>query len=372
MKILYVTARWDPRNPDSGSGVNYQAYTFLKNYVEELKITGPFNYPPTIFERGLRKFGELFTQKRLTKFYPSYIRHSNHIVQKMISEFRPDIIFSKSSIPLVNVKLSVPLIYMCDSTVKWVKDNWPHFSKLGFLIMEAWERKVIDKASHIITFSEANKNILKNYYHKPEEQITVHPMPSAIPKIVSNYENNVLKKDSILKLLLVGKAYHLKGVDIAIETTKILNECGIPTELRIVGQDGPSSENVKFMGFYSKNDPYELEQYINNYKWAQFLIFPSRFDAAGIVPSEAAGFGVPTITNAAGGLATTVKNGVSGVVLKIHSPPSAYVKVIQYYLDNPNEYQSLRKSTYDRYLTELNWDALGQTILRVINNTLDS
>ncbi len=33
MKLLFVAARWDPQNPDSGSGVNYNAFMELKEKV---------------------------------------------------------------------------------------------------------------------------------------------------------------------------------------------------------------------------------------------------------------------------------------------------------------------------------------------------
>lgn len=370
MKLLFVTAQWDPRDIDSGSGVEYQVYAALKDRIDEIKVAGPFDRQLTFFENVIRKVDNLFFNKRLIKFYPSYIKHSNRVVQELIDDFQPDVIFSKVSIPLVNVNIPVPLIYMCDSTVKWVKDNWPHISKIGFEIMERWERKVLKKATHIITYSEANANVLINYYHKPADQVTVHPIPAAFPRELSKYQEKTLSEGEVVNLLLVGKDYHIKGVDIAIEAAGILNERGIPTKLRVVGQDGVDSEIVKFMGLYSKRDPEELNAYIENYKWAHFNIFPSRFDAAGIVPSEAAAFGLPTITNNAGGLGTTVENGVSGVVLGKHSSPEAYADVIAHFLQSPNEYQSLRKSTYKRYQDQLNWDVFGERIFDIIQKSI--
>jgi glycosyltransferase involved in cell wall biosynthesis len=366
MKLLFVTARWDPRDPDSGSGVNYNAYCELKDRIEEIEIAGPFQSHLTLFERGIQKIAGVFQKKRFIKFYPSYLRRSNTTVQKSMELFKPDVIFSKASIPLVNVELSAPLIYMCDSTVKWVTDNWPIFSKFGLKIMERWEKEVIVKAAHIITFSQANADVLENYYHIPSERITVHPIPSSLPHKNDDFLLKSMDKNQPIHLLLVGKEFHRKGVDIAIDATQLLNAQGIPTELRIVGQDGQSSENITFMGLYKKEDPEQLVQYINNYRWAHFFMFPSRFDAAGIVPSEAAGFGVPTITNAAGGITTTVKDKVSGIVLEKHSPGSEYARVIEHYRNHPDEYQALCKSTYARYLTELNWNALGDKLFSLI------
>ncbi len=366
MKLLFVAARWDPKNPDSGSGLDFNAYMALKDRIEEIEIVGPFKSSLTFPERVIRKVTGKLLKKRLIKFYPSYLKESNAIVQKAMDTYQPDIIFSKSSVPLVNVTLSAPLIYMCDSSVKWVTDNWPIFSKFGLKIMERWEKEVILKAAHIITFSQANADVLENYYKIPKERITVHPVPSSLPHKKDDLQPKPMDKDQPIHLLLVGKEFHRKGVDIAIDATKQLNDQGIPTELHIVGQDGQNSENITYMGLYKKEDPEQLVQYMENYRWAHFFMFPSRFDAAGIVPSEAAGFGVPTITNAAGGIATTVKDKVSGIVLEKHSPGSEYARVIEHYRNHPDEYQALCRSTYERYLTELNWNALGDKIFSLI------
>lgn len=366
MKLLFVTARWDPRDPDSGSGVNYNAYVELKKRIEDIQIAGPFQSDLTLFEKGVRKIAGVFQKKRFIKFYPSYLRKSNAVVQQTLDEYQPDAIFAKASIPLVNVKLSAPLIYICDSTVKWTTDNWPLFSPLGMKMMERWERKVIKKASHIITFSQANADVLEQYYKIPVKQITVHPIPSSLPHREDDFQLKPINAGEPLRLLLVGKEYHRKGVDIAIETVQQLNAAGIPAELRIVGQHNQDSDHVTFMGLYEKRDPAQLAAYMDNYRWAHFLLFPSRFDAAGIVPSEAAGFGVPTITNAAGGIATTVEDGVSGVVLAKHSPASEYSRVIQHYWQHPEDYQVLCRSTYARYKTDLNWTALGDRLHTII------
>ena len=366
MKILFVTARWDPQDPDSGAGVNFNVFSVLKAWADEIRIAGPFVEKLTFPEKLLRRFAGVFSIKRLIKFYPSYLRQTALQIEQLQRDFQPDVVISKASVPLVKVDLKAPLIYLCDSTVQWVMKEWPHFTKPGFWLMKRWERKVIDKASHILTFSQANAKILEDYYHKSPRQISVHPIPSSLPHHLSQYEEKSIKPNEAIHLLLVGKTYHGKGVDIALETVQLCNQHGIPVELRIVGQNGSDTENIQFMGLYEKKDSEQLQQYIDQYRWAHFLIFPSRFDAAGIVPSEAAGFGVPSITNAAGGLETTVENGVSGIVLHKHSQAQDYFQVIKSFYNHPDKYQTLRHTTYRRYQNELNWNVLGEKLKMII------
>jgi glycosyltransferase involved in cell wall biosynthesis len=106
-----------------------------------------------------------------------------------------------------------------------------------------------------------------------------------------------------------------------------------------------------------------LREYISQYQWAHLLIHPARYEAAGIVCSEAAALGVPTITNAAGGLATTVKDGVSGIVLPRGSAAETYVSAIEGLLEDPHKYQQMSRSARERYAHELNWRSMASNIL---------
>jgi len=121
-----------------------------------------------------------------------------------------------------------------------------------------------------------------------------------------------------------------------------------------------------------KSNPKQLTSYVDQYKWANFLLHPARYEAAGIVCGEAAAFGVPTITNSVGGLATTGKEGISGVVLQAGSPAAEYARVIEHYINNPDEYRNLCKSTRDRYEQQLNWPTAVNRIISRMEKVINS
>ena len=231
--------------------------------------------------------------------------------------------------------------------------------------MGAWEQKVITKTDHVITFSEANKEVLRDTYGVPESDLTVFAIPASIPKQAVPEDIQIARDFDQVRLLLVGRDYHRKGVDIAVKIVEGLNQQDIQAELRIVGLDGKNSEFVKFMGLYDKTDPLELEDYVDNYRWAHFLLHPARFEAAGIVPSEAAAFGVPTLTNNSGGLATTVADGVSGRVFPEGSPSYVYIQEIKRLIKDQDLYYALAKSTKNRYQEELNWQVAGKKVAQI-------
>ena len=124
------------------------------------------------------------------------------------------------------------------------------------------------------------------------------------------------------------------------------------------------------MGSFKKTDEQALNNYADQYRWAHFLLHPARYDSAPIVTAEAAAFGVPTLTNAVGGIATTVQDGVSGKVLPALSPAEEYVKLIRYYVEHPDEYRKLRLSSRERYERELNWKVVGDSVVGVIRQVV--
>lgn len=374
MKILYVAGRWDPTVQNEFSGSDYGAYHMLKKQPGvQVDLVEPMQDIPNIFERVISKLYNLIFKKRLIKYYPSSLRISGQTVNQAIANHQPDVIFSKYAAPMVHANITRPFVYMCDSTVKWTREIWPDFSKLGFSIMEKWERKVIDGCDRLVTFSKASATVIEDTYGKDPSKVRVLPIPAYIPAHILTPSEKIQKTiKGPLQLLLVGKRYHLRGMDIAIETTNLLNSKGIPTELSIAGMDGKNQVHVNYLGVFNKENPEELFSYFNLFKRADLLIHPSRFHSAGIVISEAAGFGLPTITNAAGGLATSVLHDQTGIVLPEKSPPSAYLEAILSLINDEDRYQRYRKNARKRFDEVLNWEKAGEHLFEIIKEAHQS
>ena len=369
MKILYVAGRWDPTVQNESSGSDYGAYHMLKKQPGvQVTLVKPMLDIPNIIERVITKLYTLLFNKRLIKYYPSSLRISGQAVNQAIERHQPDVIFSKYAAPMVHANITRPFVYMCDSTVPWTKEIWPDFSKLGFSIMENWERKVIARCDRLVTFSRASAAVIENIYGKDPSNVRVLPIPAYIPAHIlppSESIQKIIKEP--LQLLLVGKRYHLRGVDIAIETVELLNTQGIPTELNIVGMEGNNQAHVQYLGVFNKENPEELLSYFDLFKSADLLIHPSRFHSAGIVISEAAGFGLPTITNAAGGLATSVQHDQTGIVLPEKSSPKAYVEALISLISDKERYQRYRTNARKRFDEGLNWEKAGEHLFEIIN-----
>jgi glycosyltransferase involved in cell wall biosynthesis len=372
MIILYVATQDNPLDPTAGSGADYEFYRAFVQHGAEVRIIGPFQDRPSVLEKAYRKGHRLFSSRRYAKHSVAFLRQISRAVSEVIaSDPPPDVIFSISTMGLALCPSTVPLISRLDTSLKGHEGQYPIFSKLEARRMMGWERKALGKLSLVITYSDWNADILTSFYQVPRKKILVVAVPASLPEAVvgARVDGQPLAMQP-LHLLLVGRNIHRKGLDIAIEAVHLLNMDGVPAELHVVGLTGEADSNVRYMGIFRKDVPSELWAYADQYRWAHFLLHPARFEAGGIAVSEAAAFGLPAITNAAGGLATTVKHGVSGIVLPARSPGRAYADAIRPFLDNPAGYLALRRSTRQRFEEELNWDVTGDKIFRAFENTV--
>jgi glycosyltransferase involved in cell wall biosynthesis len=356
MKVLFVTYH-DPYILDLASGSDYHYLQAVQNNGFDVKVIGPFKAPPIwpeqIFSKIYQRSGKRYLKNNLTTAWLA-----SRATNRASEHWKPDILFTHYPSPLIFYHAGIPCVYRTDSTFYGVDQEYPQYGKLTLWLQIWQEKRAFGHSAKIITHSEWSGRILSNFYKVPGNRIIVYPEPSAlpahiIPKVINIYEWKMLERP--LRLLLVGRDYRRKGIDIAVEVVHRLNAKGIQTELTVCGAQGQADEFVRFVGPFKKSIPDQLEQYVDLYRKAHLLIHPALFDAGPIAPGEAASFGTPTITNDVGGMRTTVLEGVSGIVLPKWSPPEAYVKAITELVKDPQRYYSLCQKARDRYERELNW-----------------
>jgi glycosyltransferase involved in cell wall biosynthesis len=371
MKVLFV-AFHDPRVMDLASGSDYFHYKAICDAGFDVKVIGPFEPRPVLHERLAERLYQR-TGKRYLKFSMTSAWQASRATNQAVREWKPEVVFSIVPFPFMFYREKPPCIYRLDTTFYGVEEFWPTYGRLGLWVSMWQEKRAYRNCARIITTSDWSKNILTKIYHVPDEKIQVYPMPSALPMEIVPRQVDIPNWKALqgnLRLLLVGRTYRRKGIDIAIEVTRMLNADGIPTELTVCGIQGESERSVKFVGPFMKTDPEQLEQYAELYRRAHLLIHPAYFEPAGIVPGEAAAFATPTITNNTGGISTTVKDGISGIVLPRGSPAEAYAARIKELIASPDGYYRLCRTSRERYDLELNWQVrskwLGEVLREVV------
>lgn len=369
MKILYGALRHDPTNQDLASGVDYNFHSAFVREGAEVRVVGPFPQPGWLVDRALNRLYRSVLRKRYLKWNLQITRLSAAALNKAEAEWKPDIVFSLFPPPLAFYRGKAPSVFNTDTTLQGWQEGGASFGRLPLAFLVWQERRAVRRSARVITFSTWCREELMRRHGIEKSKVFVHPMPSALPsEVVPRPEEFRPKKlESPLRLLLVGRDYKRKGISTAIEATKALNQNGIPAELTICGLDGEPDGPIRFAGLFRKSVPEELGKYVDLYRRAHLLIHPATFDPSPIVPAEAAAFGLPTISNDVGGIATSVAHGVSGIVLPGHSPAIAYVEAITRLVRNPGEYVRLSFGARQRYEREQNWQSAGKQMIRVLD-----
>jgi len=371
LKILYAALRHNPTDILSASGSHFQFYRSMIDNGHQVKVLGPFIEKPYLIERVLKGFYRKQKKYKYLKYSWTNTIRSCNALNKLESVWKPDIVFSMTPSPLVFYKGTAPCIFRTDTTFIGMNNQGAEYLKHGrfMLAQMVWqEKKAFSKSQKIITHSDWSGHIINKAYNIPQKKIVVFANPA--PLNIQNWQNKKNKKNKtnldILKLLVVGREYHRKGIDIALEIVRIINKNGTKAVLDIIGMNGKSGPYYKFHGHFKKNDHDQLNRYLEFFEKAHFLVHPARFEASALVTSEAAAFGTPTITNATGGMETTVKNNISGIVLPQGSGAATYAKIIINQIKDLKRYQNLCNTTFDRYKNELNWGVMDKHFNRII------
>jgi glycosyltransferase involved in cell wall biosynthesis len=374
MKVIFATYRFDPTNPDLGSSMDYECYSAIRGAGFDVHVIGPVTNTDTWPERVEQSANRLYsksTWKKGLKFPIATAWRASRMLEKTVQELKPDLVYSRFFPFFVFYGERTPYVFELDATFIGENEQFPQYGRLALAISIWQEKRTFARAAAIITNSTWSRNLIIQKYKISGDRVYLFPMLAPLPASVipSHIEVRTEKRlESPLRMLLVGRDYYRKGIEMAIRTVELLNEKGLPSELVICGLKS-RPENVlfvRFVGPYQKSDTLQLAKYVGWYKWANFLLHPARFEAAGMVPSEAAAFGTPTITNDTGGLSTTVAHGESGIVLPRSSRPEDYVDAIQGLVSRPEDYYSLCESTHKRYERELNSAFYGKRLVEVL------
>lgn len=379
MNVLYATYRYDPSNPDLGSSLDYECYNAILRAGYRTDIVGPVTSKSDLAEKIEYRFWQAYkkcTGKHPLKFPLMSSMRASRMLRLAAQEGNPDVVFSVFPPFFVSYNGPVPYVWYFDTTFWGQEQEWPLYGRLPLKISIWQEKKVLDKAARIVTMSKWCKDILVYHYGISEDRIEIVPLFATLPERVIPADIDVLVEKRLekpLRILLVGREYERKGIDIALEIVQQLNKDTVPSKLVVCGlakKPYNLPPNVDFVGSYRKSDPQQLHQYVDWYKWANILLHPARFEAGGTVLSEAAAFATPSITNDTGGLATTVSHGESGIVLPRGSAADAYVQAIKTLVGHPHQYYDLCRKTKLRYARELSSSAAGRQIVRILNDVV--
>ena len=241
------------------------------------------------------------------------------------------------------------------------------------------EQEIAKTADRIVGFSEHEKSILINSYEAPSDRVSVIPCGVDI-ELFRPYTDLSAKKQlgltNMTVLLYVGRVEPLKGIDVLLKAASIMEHSANLKVLIIGGDDAQDqelcrlktlaeelnvSDKVIFLGRIEQN---ELPVYYNA---ADICVVPSFYESFGLVALEAMACGTPVVASRVGGLASIVKNNITGLLIPWRFPET-FADAIDSILAN----ETNRKYMSDQSRTlalSLSWDSVAQKLIETYNST---
>lgn len=269
------------------------------------------------------------------------------------------------------LKCCKPIVYYTDATAHLMVDYyWRNCNPISVKMACYLEKKASQKASINIRASKWAIHSVINDCNCNAKYSKVLEFGATIDE--KDIKPSVAKYDGeCLNVLFSGVDWERKGGDVAVETVRLLRQMGVNAYLNIVGIDKLPDycRKLDFIinhGFLNKNDPDSYNSYIQLYNNNHIFLLPTKAECAGIVFSEASGFGLPAYTYATGGTENYVLNGINGYALPSDAGSSEFANKIFDDITSGN-YCTLRSNAVNLYKDKLSWSSWSNRFRDIMN-----
>lgn len=382
IKLIYPAISLDHSNPVTNKNLigNYLIKTFNQIGVET-HIAFYKNNLVKYFFAPKKLFHKFFGQNYIVSREPKLIKFLAKKISPEINASDADFVFAFGTHPIAFLDTDKPIFIITDSTFNNLLNRYDEYFNLTPKFIEEnhkIEEIAFEKARKIFFSSKFAIDDAVNFYGVDPKKLVQVPLGANIDKFPSEAEmldivQNKLNKP--LELLMIGKNWHRKGMDIGIQIfEKIstqLNNC----KLTIVGTkpptkiDNPNIEIIEKIDKSTKEGAECLEQLFQK---SHFLLFPSRAEAFGHVVSEANAYGIPVFGSNVGGIPSAIENGTNGHLFDLSNREGIEFvvdKIIQLY-SAKEKYQELAFNSYKTFSSKLNWKTIVENIKTIIEHTI--
>lgn len=317
-----------------------------------------------------------------------YIFHSlrkNHDVEwvgeEIIGEFVSDIVLQNKYDILIArdcsfiacLKVSIPIVYIGDTTFDLIKDSWNITNRDFIQFADEIERKAILNTDCVIYSSEWAKESAIKHYKADPSKIKVIEFGANLSKIPGT-EDTLNLDIGVCDLLFIGKEWERKGGDKVCGIYNSLKSRGFKCTLTIIGSTPSfidiSDLDLRIIPFIDKSIEKDAILLDSIMRKTHFFILPTLFDCYGIVFCEASAYGIPSIASDVGGVSQVIKNGKNGFLLPPEDQAEDYADLIESIFINKSFYKKLRKTSRNEFDERLNWDVWSSKTNKVLEEVL--
>lgn len=328
--------------------------------------------PKALYHRFLT--GRTYRSDREPGLLKSYARQITRELARQVGDGDVDCVFAPDSTVLSCLDTDIPKVFCADATFANVVDAYDEYRNLasGYVDMaHAQEARALATCAAAIYPSDfAARSAVEAYGAAPEK---VHVLPFGANVSVPPRRTVDLaierRRFNPMRLLFIGREWRRKGADIVLQACHIARQAGVRLAVDIVGLEQTPEALPPFVrnhGTLRKSDPIGRRRLEALLAEAHLLFVPSRAENYGIAFSEAAAYGVPSLSSDVGGIPTVVRSDVSGYALPAGSGPEHYASVIRDCARDASRYRELAHSSRDFYDRHLSWDLFGERLMAIV------
>lgn len=377
MNIAYIS-KHNPANRIARSGIPYSIYHQLSKENNVIWIQPRIE---TIYEKVLFSSFRIFTKALYMMGYN--LMHTafeakiySFSVQRQLNKIEYDCIFTIAGKEIVYLKTDKPIFSRTDAIIQSFRNYYiqsvPDFA---FKWADNIEKRAIAKQKKVFVASQWVLNeAIKYKIPDAEKKFVVVETGANLDSQEIQVKKHEYDFDKELNMIMVGFDVMRKGLDVAFETAKILNEkYNVKAYVTVMGGK-PSDEMlrsnyIRYVGMKDKNNPKEYHEFYDIFSSADLFIFPTKAECHGIVNCEAAAYGLPIFANDTGGVGDYCIDRVNGRCLPVTSGGEEYAEAIYdaIYTGKMAEYSA---NSRNLYINKFNWQAWGNRVLPIIQKSI--
>ncbi len=377
----YFLSVFDPHDLKMWSGTpNYMISGFEQCGVP-VETLGPL--PPTPLGTRLTCRTRSFTYNHIfNRAFGSYItghetgtlkHYARESSRKMTAASKDTVIITTNAPLLAFLDTQLPTVVWTDATFRGLTSTYSGYrERCNACVQETLyaERIGLSRASLIVYASEWAAESAIREYGIPAERVRVVPLGANLGEapLESRVRASICGKPmDRIRLLFIGIDFERKGGPLAVETTQLLNQRGLPAELIVMGPNSLNQELrapfVQLKGFLDKKTQAGRDEFAALMFDSHWLFLPTRAECYGCVFCEASAHAVPSLATNVGGVSSAVRDGRNGRVLPSSATAADFADMLEHYWKQSAEYRALCLSSLAEYQQHLNWK---QTCGRVV------
>jgi glycosyltransferase involved in cell wall biosynthesis len=373
MKLAYITT-YDSANTRSWSGIGYHMGRVVQRLADEVQYVGPLRDQHALATKARGAAYRLVRQKYLRDRHrgtlESYARQAARLAAPDV-----DVLFSPGTIPIAYMESARPIVFWTDATIHGMVDFYPDVTGLcpeSLADGHAMEQAALDRCALAIYSSAWAARSAVERYGVPPAKVRVLSFGANLARVPTHVEMEALiaaRSRHTCHLLFLGVDWERKGGALALEVVERLNAAGLPAHLTVAGcepvVDGPLPAFVTSLGFLDKSRPEQARRLERELGRSHFMILPTLADCTPIIFGEANAYGVPCLAPAIGGIPSVITDHVNGMTFAPEDGAAAYAAFVFDNFASP-AYAELARSSFNEYLTRLNWNASGRALGKLL------